>query len=112
MVAGATSPRYDVLAATACRRAIGRRRETVCGRPAIDETVREASVPNRRRRTITIELPSDIDPNEYADIAHAAWMMLKIAGRARDSSVLADFPDGNDTLNARWRSYESEAPWT
>lgn len=62
-------------------------------------------------RTITIELPDDIDADDYADLAHATWMLLKIANRADDSAVRVDSADQSDTLTARWRSYEVEAPW-
>jgi hypothetical protein len=64
----------------------------------------------QRKRTITIELPSMTD-EDYADLAHAAWMLVKVAGLADRSIVWADTADTNDTLTARWRSYETEAPW-
>lgn len=62
-------------------------------------------------RTITIELPDDIDADDYADLAHATWMLLKIAHRADDSTVWVDTADQADTQTARWRSYEAEKPW-
>lgn len=65
----------------------------------------------RKRRKITIELPSDFDQDRYADLAHAAWMLLKVAGISDVAAVRADTDDPNDSLTARWRQYEIEAPW-
>lgn len=66
---------------------------------------------DQKPRTITIELPADIAPDCYADLAHGVWMLLKLAGRAGDSAVLADFGDEGDTLATRWQTYEAEATW-
>jgi hypothetical protein len=62
-------------------------------------------------RTITIRVP-DIDDHQYADLAHGAWMLVKLAGLAdhKDTEVEAE-ESMSGQLTDRWQSYGTEAPW-
>lgn len=62
-----------------------------------------------RTRKITIEVP-DIGDDQYADLAHGAWMLVKLAGLAKDSTVWAEERTAGQ-LTDQWQSYEAEAPW-
>jgi hypothetical protein len=62
-------------------------------------------------RQIKIEFERVTD-EQYADLAHAAWMLLMAAGLADKAQVVADTADANDELIQRWDHYGKNYPWS
>jgi hypothetical protein len=63
-----------------------------------------------KKRTITLELPGDISATDYAELASAAWMLLRIS-RSSDGFVVHDGKAGSAELNDAWERYAKEVRW-
>ena len=61
-------------------------------------------------RRLTIEITSPIEGVQYADIANAVWMLLRVT-----SHQFAVYPDEQADLpqmDAAWNKYGDKASWT
>jgi len=62
------------------------------------------------RRTITIEIETELEDEPYTDLAHAVWAVahLAVGGRV---TVRADAHADRDAMNRRWAELGATVPW-